>query len=92
MPVATWISGIGLLVVFSTFLAAIIYRSGHLSARVEELEKWRSGMRADMHEISEKITNIATAVHGLHTLIAERTDPRPRWSPGDVDRRPPHAE
>ena len=88
MTVATWITGIGVLIVFSTFLASVIYRSGHLSARVEELEKWRQSMRADMHEISEKMTLVATEVQGLHTLISERTDPR--WMTR-ADRRAPES-
>ncbi len=76
MTPAIWIAGIGLLITFSTFLATVIYRSGHLSARVEELERWRGNLRLDMHEISEKLEGLTAAVHGLQTLIEERTERR----------------
>lgn len=78
--VSAWIAGVGLLIAFSTFLATVIYRGGHVAARVEELEKWRENMRGDMHEISEQMTKVAVAVHGLTTLIEERTDRRYRWA------------
>ena len=74
--VSAWIAGVGLLIAFSTFLASVIYRSGHISARVEELEKWRSGMRADMHEISDKMGQVAIELRELYTLFQERTSRR----------------
>lgn len=87
MTVMAWIAGVSVLVVFSTFLSSVIYRSGHISARVEELEKWRLNMRVDMHEISTQMTEVVTEIKGLHTLIEERTSPR--WSARDLDRRTP---
>ena len=78
--VSAWIAGVGLLIAFSTFLATVIYRSGHIAARVEELEQWRVNMRVDMHEISDQMGKVALAVHGLTTLIEERTDRRYRWA------------
>lgn len=42
------------------FFAGVVYRMGHISARVEELERWRANMRQDMHEVSEKIEEIKT--------------------------------
>ena len=44
---------IGILLTFAIFMANVIYRTGHLSARVEELERWRIDIRKDMHEISD---------------------------------------
>jgi len=70
---ATW-TIIGILLTFSIFLANVIYRTGHLAARVEELERWRSVMRGDMHEISEILNTMATELKRLATLIEERTD------------------
>ena len=83
MTVMAWIAGVSVLIVFSTFLSSVIYRSGHLSARVEELEKWRLSMRADMHEISTQMTLVVTEIKGLHTLVEERTIPR--WATRATD-------
>ncbi len=69
-------TGIGVLLTFSIFLANVIYRTGHLSARVEELERWRLTMRADMHEISDYISEMTTELKRLSTLIEERTNRR----------------
>ncbi len=69
-------AGIGVLLTFSIFLANVIYRTGHLSARVEELERWRGTIRADMHEISDCITAMTAEVKRLATVIEERTERR----------------
>jgi len=69
-------AGIGVLLTFSIFLANVIYRTGHLSARVEELERWRLTVRQDMHEISDILTNMTSELHRLATLIEERTERR----------------
>lgn len=73
---SVWFAAIGLLITFSTLLANALYKSGHLSARVEELEHWRSNMRADMHEISDKLEAMTNTLHALHTIIEERTEKR----------------
>jgi hypothetical protein len=76
--------GIGsVLITFSIFLSTVIFRMGHLSARVEELEKWRANMRNDMHEISDQMAEIVRQMGELHTLITERTERRalPRECP-----------
>ena len=67
---------IGTLLTFAIFMANVIYRTGHLSARVEELERWRIDIRKDMHEISDKLEDVTTALRHLTTLIEERTDRR----------------
>lgn len=67
---------IGILLTFSIFLANVIYRTGHLSARVEEIERWRLTIRQDMHEISEKLEDMTTSLKHLATLIEERTERR----------------
>ncbi len=69
-------AGIGVLLTFSIFLANVIYRTGHLSARVEELERWRLTIRVDMHEISDLITGMTSELKRLSTLIEERTERR----------------
>ncbi len=76
MSIIAWIAGISLLLTFSIFLANVIYRVGHISARVEELEKWRSNMRSDMHEISDKMETISSELQRLYTLVDERTERR----------------
>ena len=67
---------IGILLTFAIFMVNVIYRTGHLSARVEELERWRIDIRKDMHEISDKLEDVTTALRHLTTLIEERTDRR----------------
>lgn len=69
---------IGSIVTIAIFLATVIYRTGHLSARVEELEKWRSHMRQDMHEISDKLEEMGNAISELTIVIKERTDRLPK--------------
>ncbi len=60
----------------AVFLANVIYRTGHLSARVEELERWRITIRQDIHEISEILTNVGNELNRLTTMIEERTERR----------------
>lgn len=64
---------IGILLTLSMFLAHIIFKSGHLSARVEELERWRTNIRQDMHEISDKLEELSVSIKHLATVIEERT-------------------
>ena len=64
----------GILLTFAIFIANVIYRTGHLAARVEELERWRGSMRIDMHEVSEKLEELTANVKHLSTLIEERTE------------------
>ncbi len=47
-----------------------------MAARVDELERWRTGIRIDMHEISEELKGINIELKEIHTLIAERTGKR----------------
>lgn len=75
MAGAAW-AGIGVLLTFAIFLANVIYRTGHLSARVEELERWRETTRQDMHDISDKLELVSNNLKHLATLIEERTDRR----------------
>jgi hypothetical protein len=87
MNTQLWIAGIAVLITFSTFLANVIFRSGHvtgaLEMRVTALENWRSTMRVDMHEVSEKIEAASVKMEvalvelrAVHQLIDERTDRR----------------
>jgi hypothetical protein len=67
---------------FGAFIPVFIFtltntfRAGHIVARIEELEKWRSSIRVDMHEISDKIESMTAAMEKLTTLIEERTERR----------------
>lgn len=75
MQAASW-AAVGILLTFAIFLANVIYRTGHLSARVEELERWRINVRQDMHEISEKLEELGNCIRTLTTVIEERTERR----------------
>lgn len=80
MTLSIWIAGIAVLITFSTFLANVIFRSGHvtgaLETRVSALEAWRGTIRFDMHEISDKMEALVVEMKALHTLIEERTERR----------------
>lgn len=67
---------LGVLLTFAIFLANVIYRAGNLSARVDELERWRLDIRRDMHEISDQMEEAGRTLKHLATLIEERTDRR----------------
>ena len=67
---------VGILLTFALFLAGVIYKLGHMAARVEELERWRGRMLATMHEVSESINSMTLELKKLSTLIEERTDRR----------------
>ncbi len=66
----------GSIITIVIFIAGLIYKAGHLGARVEELERYRMSLRTDMHEISDKIGSLSNEVSNLTTLIEERTDRR----------------
>ena len=63
----------GALVTLGVFIITVIFRVGHVSARVEELERWRISIRADMHEISDKLELVFVELKRLTTLMEERT-------------------
>jgi hypothetical protein len=67
---------IGILLTIATLVGNVVYRSGHLSARVESLEEWRVNIRQDMHEISEKIEENNKLIHQVIVLVEERTERR----------------
>lgn len=71
-----WIAGLALLITFTQLVGLSLYKIGHLSARIEELEKWRVNIRNDLHEISDRMEHMALAIEGLKTIIEERTDRR----------------
>lgn len=75
MSALSW-TAIGVILTFSVFLANVIYKTGHLSARVEELERWRTDVRKDLHEVSDKLEQVSSELHRLSVLIEERTDRR----------------
>lgn len=66
----------GVALTLAIFIANVIFRAGHNSARIEELERWRLSMRVDMHEISEKLERQTTEISRLTTVIEERTERR----------------
>lgn len=67
---------IGILLTFSIFLANVIFRMGHLSARVEELERWRERIHTDISCISEILEKVRVELKHLATVIEERTERR----------------
>ena len=67
---------VGILLTLSIFLANVVFRMGHIAARVEGLETWRTHIRTDMHEISDKLEEMNTYLKYLATLMAERTERR----------------
>ena len=73
-------TAVGILLTFSIFLANVIYRAGVLSARVDELERWRPDVRKDLHEVSDKLETVSNELHRLATLIEERTERRFHFS------------
>jgi len=90
MTTTAWIAIISIvvtiLIVSITALINLAYKQGHLGARVEALEKWRTDIRRDMHEISEKIEHLGKELRAIHILIDERTERRvinPKYIPPD---------
>lgn len=67
---------IGIALTACIFLANVIFRTGHLAARVEELERWRTDIRRDMHEISDKLEGMGNILKELKIVIEERTERR----------------
>jgi hypothetical protein len=67
-----------LAVIVTMFIALVqvVFKTGHLSARVEALEQWRGLVRGDMHEVSESLQTLTSEVKQLRTIIEERTDRR----------------
>lgn len=73
MPAAAIVAIVGVAITTLSLLAAAFYRIGHISARVEELEREREAMRQYMHEISERLEDVARSLQQLSTIIEERT-------------------
>jgi hypothetical protein len=73
---STSVAILGIILTFAYFLSNVIFRTGHVSARVEELEKWRGTIRDDMHEISDQMSLMNQSMRELKTLIEERTEKR----------------
>lgn len=67
---------IGILLTFATLLSHVVYRTGHLTARVEEIERWRINIRQDLHEISDRMEEMNMLIKQLAVLIEERTERR----------------
>jgi sensor domain CHASE-containing protein len=67
---------IGVFLTLGIFVANVIFRTGQLYARVDELEKWRTLVRQDLHEVSAELQTINNNIIGLKTLIEERTERR----------------
>ncbi len=69
-------AAIGISVTVAMFLAGVVFNMGRVSARIEELERWRLSIRIDMHEISDRLEDMSTNLKHLATLIEERTERR----------------
>lgn len=67
---------IGFCLTVLLFLFSVIFKTGHVAARVEELERWRVNVRQDFHEVSEQLGEVAVALKQLTTIIEERTERR----------------
>ena len=67
-------TAVGVLLTFTIFLANVIFKTGHLAARVEELERWRTDVRKDLHEVSDKLEVMNSSLMSLSVLIRERTN------------------
>lgn len=87
MSALEW-TAIGVLLTFSMFLANVIYKMGHLSARLEAIESWRIDVRKDLHEVSNKMENITISLNKLTTLIEERTERRLTFRESTVGKEP----
>jgi len=64
---------IGTVATLSICVIGVVFRVGHHTARIEELEKWRGSIRQDMHDISDRIGAVGEELKRLSTLIEERT-------------------
>jgi hypothetical protein len=67
---------VGVILSFGAGLVHVTFRSGRLDARIEELEKWRTAVRGDMHEVSDELKALTLEVRKLATIIEERTERR----------------
>jgi len=76
MSTAAVIGILGLILTFTIFVIQVVFKLGHHSARLEELEKWRGAIREDMHEISDRLEAMTKSMEKLTTLIEERTERR----------------
>lgn len=70
------IASVSLILTFAIFLMQVIFKTGQMSARIEALEGWRTNVRGDLHEISEKLEAVVSELRSLSTLVDERTDRR----------------
>ena len=64
---SVWIGLAGLALSMLIAYGSLAYRLGHQSARVEALERWRVDIRNDMHEISDKLSEMTEAMQRLST-------------------------
>jgi len=59
-----------------TVIVAVIKLSqwtGNINNRIESLENWRSNIRGDMHEISDKMDDLSKRITTIVTIVDERT-------------------
>jgi hypothetical protein len=71
--------GPAILAVTVTVLIAVMglfFRAGGIASRVEELERWRGTIRADMREISDVLEKLGRQITNIETLLKERTSRR----------------
>ncbi len=61
------------MITLGIFMAGVIFRMGHQTSRIEQLEQWRGSIRQDMHEISDRLRDVGEDLQRLSTLIEERT-------------------
>lgn len=73
VSLATVIALVGVMITFAIALAQVVFRTGRLDARVEQLEEWRKNVRGDLGEVSTELRGLQVEVRGLRTIIEERT-------------------
>lgn len=69
----TALTAIGVIVPVVIFVLSVTFKLGQHAARLESLEEWRTNVRGDLHEVSEQMAAMNTALTTLTTLIEERT-------------------
>ena len=66
----------GSIVTLSLFLLGVSFKMGDHSSRLRALEDWRVNMRKDMHEISDKLTDISNDMSAIKAILERRKGPR----------------
>jgi hypothetical protein len=67
---------VGSTITLAMFLSGVIFKMGQHSARLESLETWRTNIRLDMHEISDKLEEISMQVARITVMLDRRKTDR----------------